>query len=98
MVVLKKGKKLRSEIRKQLIANRNSLNIIKNHYQRTGNNRHQLLISLKEKILLELREQSVFNVFQDKEIEYYIENEVLRYLNNRSEEHTSELQSRGHLV
>src|SRR5690625_362479 len=82
MVVLKKGKKLRSEIRKQLIANRNSLNIIKNHYQRTGNNRHQLLISLKEKILLELREQSVFNVFQDKEIEYYIENEVLRYLNN----------------
>lgn len=74
----------RKEIRKQIIDNPSTLNLIKKAFESTGSFKHPLLISFKEKVLLKLRTQNDFNKLEDIEIKNYIEDEVFRYLRNNS--------------
>lgn len=77
-------RKARNEIRKQMMENPNSLNLIKKGFERTGELKHPLLISFKEKVLLELRIHNDFNKLEDIEIESYIEDELVRYVRKNS--------------
>lgn len=73
-------RKLRNEIRKQIVANPNSLNHINKIYKSTGNINHPLLKSFKEKIILEIRTHIEFKKFKDSEIEIYIEEDIKKVL------------------
>ncbi|MCT2537156.1 rhomboid family intramembrane serine protease [Aquibacillus koreensis] len=73
-------KKARSEIRKLIIANPNSLNFIKKNFEKTGELNHSILISFKEKVLLELRSPNNFSKFSDNKIEFFIEEEIKKHL------------------
>jgi len=83
LILNKNGKKVRSEIKKQIIDNPNSLDFIKKTFDKTGDLNHSILISFKEKVLLELRMHNNFSKFSDKQIEGFIEEAIKKHLKNK---------------
>jgi len=82
-MINKHEKKARSEIRKLIIANPNSLNFIKKIFDKTGELNHSILISFKDKVLQELRTYNKFSELSDNEIEGFIHEEIKKYLKSK---------------
>jgi|GEM_PF-6584271 len=74
----------REEIRRRILDNPNTIEMIRKEYKRTGDIGHPLLISLKDKISAELATQKDFRNLDSRLIEKYIEDEVIKHLRSSS--------------
>ncbi|MCU9613215.1 rhomboid family intramembrane serine protease [Caldibacillus lycopersici] len=84
MLQSRRGKKVREEIQKQIVANPKSIQLLKNAYDQTGKLHHPLFTSFKEKVLAELKAKNEFHDIKEQDIESYIEYEVKDYVRNQN--------------